>query len=73
MDPTWRRANATNQSGNALVSFRLHECRFLEPGKHQAYSIISLSGEVVKLSRSSKHKAAAEKGVLRLNAISKGM
>ena len=45
------RANVAARGGNALLGYRLHECRFIEPSKNQAYSIISLSGDAVLLER----------------------
>ena len=45
------RANVAARGGNALLGYRLNECRFIEPSKNQAYSIISLSGDAVRIVR----------------------
>lgn len=60
------RAHVAARGGNALLSFRLHECRFVEVSKTQAYSIISLSGDCVRIARA----GAALVGHQRLHASS---
>jgi hypothetical protein len=63
------RAHVASRGGNTLLSFRLHECRFVEVSKTQAYSIISLSGDSVRISR----QGAALAGHQKLNVSSMTM
>ena len=58
------RAHVVSRGGNALLGFRMHECRFVEVSKTQAYSIISVSGDAVRLTR----RGAALIGHQHLNA-----
>jgi len=43
------RAHVTARGGNALLGYRLTQCRVFEPNKNQAYGIISVSGEAARV------------------------
>ena len=44
------RAHVAARGGNGLLGYRV-ECRLVEPSKNQAYSVISLNGDAVRLLR----------------------
>ena len=45
------RAHVLSRGGNALIGYRLDEFRMIEENKNQAYSIISLSGDAVRVNK----------------------
>ena len=43
------RAQVRSRGGNALMQFQLHDVNIIEQNKSQAYAIVALSGDAVKL------------------------
>lgn len=50
------RSHALSYGGNAIISFRIEHSHFDETLKNQAYGFLSVSGDVVDVRYSSKHK-----------------
>ncbi len=46
------RAHVLSRGGNALLGYRVDVFRMIEENRNQAYSIISLSGDAVRVGKS---------------------